>query len=523
MAIDKITQLGAAELAQHIRHGDLSAREVTEAYINRIDTVNPRLNAVVVPMFEQARQAAAQADSARQRGDALGPLHGVPITIKDQFHVKGMATTFGMARLRGNIAGEDGSMVAALRQAGAIILGKTNVPQTLGVVETDNTIWGRTNNPWDLERTPGGSSGGEAAIIAAGGSALGLGGDFGGSVRLPAVWCGIYGLRPTARRLPGDSAPLRTASGAEGLVAQPGPLARKTADVALALRVMVAHIVAHPTSFNPPVPFREPDQVDVSRLRVALLPQIGDWKPSPAIRRALHEAAAVLRSQGATVEEWRDAPNTQTGVYLFFQIVGADSFGWARGLLENEKPIPLMQPSMRLTSMPRAIIPVVAGLMGATGQHHLGGMMRNVQPQSADGLMNILGDRMAYEARFMAALDAGQYDAILCPAQPLPAVRHGDTIDLADFWGSSMLFNTLGMPAGVVPVTRVRADEESDRPVSKDKAEEAARSAEKGSAGLPVGVQIAARHWREDVVLAVMQTLETALSMQPDYPAQPPL
>ncbi len=516
-----ITRLSASELAEKIRAEELSAQEVIEAHIQRIEAVNNKLNAVVIPLFDEARAQAKEADQKQKRGEPLGPLHGVPITIKDQFHIKGLPTSFGVARLKSQSAAEDGPMVAALRGAGAIILGKTNVPQTLGVVETDNAIWGRTNNPWDVTRTSGGSSGGEAAIIAAGGSPLGLGGDFGGSIRLPAAWCGIYGIKPTARRAPTDAPPIRTASGAEGLVAQPGPLARSVRDLTLALRLMVDYVVAHPTGANPPVPFREPGAVDVSRLRVALLPQIGDWLPSPAIRRALQEAGEALREQGATVEEWTTAPDTQKGVNLFFNIVGADGFGWVRHLLGGEKPVPLMKPNFQLTSMPNAIIPIVANLLGATGQHHLSNMMRNASRQSADGLMNLLGDRTAYERQFEAALDAGNYDAILCPALPIPAVRHGDVGNLADFWGSMLLFNALGMPAGVAPITRVRPDEESDQPPSKDKAKQTAREVEQGSAGLPVAVQVAARHWREDIVLAVMAALEKHFIQQPEYPAFP--
>jgi fatty acid amide hydrolase len=256
------------------------------------------------------------------------------------------------------------------------------------------------------------------------------------------------------------------------------------------------------------VPFRDPDDIDVSRLRVALLPQIGDWIPSPAIRRALQEAAAALQAQGATVEEWTTPPDTQEGVNLFFKIVASDGFSWAQQILAGEKPIPLMKPTMQLISMPNAIIPIAASIMNATGQQRTGKMLRSSRRLSAAGLMNLLGDRLAYEARFLAAMGAGNYDAILCPALPLPAVRHGDTIDLADFWGSLLLFNTLGMPAGVAPITRVQPGEESDRPESKDKAGQTARAVEQGSAGLPVAVQIAARHWREDIILAVMGALE---------------
>jgi fatty acid amide hydrolase len=255
--------------------------------------------------------------------------------------------------------------------------------------------------------------------------------------------------------------------------------------------------------------------VDVSQLRVALLPQIGDWRPSPAIRRALQEAAAALQARGAIVEEWTAAPDTREGAHLLFKSGGTDGFEWLKQILGDERPLPLIKPMVRLTAMPGAAIPVVAGVLGAMGQAHLSSMLRGSRNRRSDGVMNVLGDRMAYERRFLEALDLGGFDAILCPALPLPAVRHGDTGDLADFASAAFLFNVLGMPAGVVPITRVRPDEESDRPASKDKAEQRARSAEQGSAGLPVAVQVAARHWREDVVLAVMAVLEGHFPQQP--------
>lgn len=518
-----IVTLSATQMAAAIRTGALSAREAVDAHLARIEAVNPRLNALVLPRFAQAREEAEAADAARRRGEALGPLHGVPITIKDQFHVQGLPTTLGLTQLRQTVAAHDGHMVSALRQAGAIVLGKTNVPQTLSVIETDNAIWGRTNNPWDLTRSAGGSSGGEAALIAAGGSPLGLGGDFGGSLRVPAAYCGLCTLRPTARRLPGDRFRIRTAEGAEGIVAQPGPLARRVADVTLAFQVMVDHVVNRADGANPPVPFRDPAAVDLRGLRVAVLPQISDWVPSPAIRRAVRDASDALRARGVTVDVWQDAPDTTEGVLLFFKLIAASGFGALRQLLTGEAPIDLVAPTLRLTNMPNVLIPILSRQLEREHQGRLSRMLRSTYKRSGAELMDLLGDRLAYEARFQAALAAGRYDALLLPTLPLPAVRHGETRALADFWGTVLLFNVLGWPAGVVPITRVRPGEESDRPDSRDPSEQSARRVEAGSAGLPITVQVAAPPWREERVLALMGALEADFSHQPDYPHPPSL
>src|ERR1051325_10486293 len=184
------TQFSATALAERIAKGELSAVEVVEAHIARIEQVNAQLNAVVVKRYDAARAEAKAADRRRAAGEPLGPLHGVPITVKECLDVVGTPSTFGFASRAKDLATADEIHVARLRNAGAIVLGKTNVAQLLLFFESDNPVYGPTNNPWNLERTPGGSSGGEAAIIAAGGSALGIGTDLGGSIRVPAALCG---------------------------------------------------------------------------------------------------------------------------------------------------------------------------------------------------------------------------------------------------------------------------------------------------------------------------------------------
>jgi fatty acid amide hydrolase len=219
------TAWSAVEIVNAVAQGSVSALEVTEAYIRRIEDVNPRLNAVVVPLFDQARADAAAVDATRQRGETPGAMAGLPFAVKESFEVAGTPATLGLKARANSVAVNDFWHVARLRQAGAILLGKTNVSQLLMGNESANPVYGRTRNPWNLERSPGGSSGGEAAIVAAGGSALGLGTDIGGSLRLPAHACGIHSLKPTSRRLT-MVGPESLFSGQEAIIAQPGPLTR---------------------------------------------------------------------------------------------------------------------------------------------------------------------------------------------------------------------------------------------------------------------------------------------------------
>ena len=507
----RLTQFGAVELARAIQAGDVSAREVVDAHIERIEEVDEALNAVVIRRFEAARAEADAADSARRHGESLGPLHGVPVTIKDQFDVAGLPTVVGTPRLRGAVARSDGPVVGAWRRAGAIVLGKGNAPQLLGAVETDNDVFGRTNNPWDLERTPGGSSGGDAAIVAARGVPLALAADLGGSLRLPAAWCGLTTLVPTARRFPTAALPgSRMAIDSAGVVAVPGPFARSTADATAALRVMARDMVARPRGMHPPVPWAEPADVDVSRLRVAVIPEVAGWTPSPAVRRALDDAAETLRASGADVETWDDAPDLERFIHLGIALFTAAGNAPYRQALDGDPAHALLKGDLFMGSLPNAARAPLASLMRSLGQQRAARLVPWTLRTSAARLYELLGERIVLEEAFLEALDAGGFDAIVLPPAPHPAPRHRSTPEMVDANLGGSAFNVLGMPSGVVPVTTVRAGEESDRAPSRDGAERAVRASEEGSAGLPVGVMVAARHWREDVVLAVMAAIEAA-------------
>jgi fatty acid amide hydrolase len=516
-----VTDLTARELVAELADGTISSEAVVGAHIARIEAVDPALNAVVARRYEHAMDEARSADRARSRGEPLGPLHGLPVTVKDQFDVAGLPTSFGVARLRERTVEHDGPMVAALRRAGAVVIAKTNVPQGLGVYETVNGFHGRTNNPWNLARTPGGSSGGEAALIAAGASPLGFGGDFGGSLRVPSAWCGLATIKPTARRLPLDAAPVRTASGLEGIIGQPGPMARSVGDVALGLQVMIEAVLTHRAGGCPPVPWRDPQQVDLSALRVAVLEEVDGYRPAPAVRRALRESADALRGAGASVEPWSDPPDTALATDLVLRLFSADGFAFARQVIGEDPRHSTVKNDLQLMAMPRPVLRLLRGAMRLTGQRTAARLLSSLQQTSAEALMDLLGDRFAYETTFSRALDAGAYDLVLCPAVPLAAPPHDVTLAIPHAFTSATLFNLLGWPAGVVPVTTVRPGERSDRLRTVDRMKRAARTAQDGSTGLPIGVQIAARPWQEDTVLAAMAAIEADVAMRPGFPATP--
>jgi fatty acid amide hydrolase len=518
--MEAITQLSASELATKIKAGELTAQEVTEAHIQRIEEVNSELNAVVIPLFDQARAQAKEADLKQQRGEPLGLMHGVPVTIKEQFRVTGTQVTLGATNMIGNVYHDEGPLVAALREAGAIILGKTNVIQTLAGMESDNHVYGRSNNPWNLERSPGGSSGGEAAIVAAGGSALGMAGDYGGSTRVPAHFCGVYGLKPTSGRLSNDDFPPDLLdAGQETIIPQPGPIARSVADIQLAMEVFAATSRKPTHDMVPPVPWPDPEDVKVEDLRVGFYTDNGYFPASPALRRAVEEAAAALEGLGVSIAPIKP-PDAAETVRIFLGSVSAGGGGGYKRLLGKEKPLPQVAGLFQGLNTPPTIMKGISRMMAQRGQKHIAYLMQSMGACSSEEYWKIVAARSQHRAEFIQSLDASKFDAVICPPYALPAVTHGSTEHLFPAMTYGLTYNVIGAPAGVVPITRVQTGEESDRTVSRDLADITARQVERGSAGLPVGVQVVARHWREDVVLAVMSALEEHFSTQISYPLQ---
>ena len=514
-----LTNYSASELAAMIATGDVSAAEVVEAHIERIEAVNPRINAVVSKRYAAARAEAQAADAVRKSGNELGPLHGVPITIKDCLDVQGMPTTFGLPNRREHRAVADDPYVRRLRQAGAIILGKTNTPQLLLYYESHNLLYGRTNNPWNEARSSGGSSGGEAAIIASYGSPLGLGNDIGGSLRAPAHFCGIAGLKPTTPRIL-DFTRMADPPTYGPITAAAGPLARDVADLALALELM--NDVPHPLA-SLPQPLPDFKDVDLTKLRIGYYLDDSTLTPSPAIKRAVREAAEVLRSRGAEVQPWTP-PRVSEAVDLYYRIMSSDSGNLLRSLLAEDAATPQLAAILFLAKQSRWKLRIMQRVLERAGQRSLATSIGAFGYPADKHLSMMQAELAAYRQHFARALDQasdGPIDVILCPPCALPAYTHGASQQLGVGGGYAVLYNVLGYPAGSVPFTRVRPNEEIGRIASLDIVQREARTVEVASAGLPVGVQVVARPWQDHIALAVMQCLQDAARGGTDYPRLP--
>lgn len=319
---DALWSWSAVDLAQAIRRREVSSREAVTSCLERIESVNPRINAVVETRPDEALAAADAADAAMAAGEPLGPLHGVPVTTKVNTDLAGYATTNGVEAFADAVAEEDAPPLANWRRAGAIFAGRTNTPAFSIRWFTDNALHGRTLNPWDAGRTPGGSSGGAAAAVAGGMGPLSQGNDIGGSIRYPAAACGVVGLRPTVGRVPSWLGPHDADQllGVQSMLVQ-GPLARTVADVRLGLSTMATYDPTDPVC----VPAPEVGPPVTQPIHVSVVRSVGLVSPDPAVDQAISAAAGWLSDAGYIVEEV-ELPLLADAWRLWWQLVQGIEF-----------------------------------------------------------------------------------------------------------------------------------------------------------------------------------------------------
>jgi Asp-tRNA(Asn)/Glu-tRNA(Gln) amidotransferase A subunit family amidase len=459
--MDDLTFLSAVAMAAQIREKKISPIELADAHLAKIERLNPKLNAYVQVDTERVRREARAAETAVVRGTEIGPLHGVPISIKSSIAVTGMRCESGTRLRAGFVADHDAPLVERLRNAGAIILGVTNTPEILMAWETDNLLYGRTNSPWDFERTPGGSSGGEAAAIAAGMSAGGVGSDGGGSIRVPAHFSGICGLKPTPGRIP-STGHFPASSGPFALIGVVGPMARTVADLKALFEIMQGPDDGDTCAA--PVPLQWPSDAEVKQLRVGYFEEDGRTPVTPETRAAIRTAADALRHAGFQVEPFRPEGLEEA------RLLWKKFFVAAAGML--------IRPMFH--DRDRDLSPILKQFLEWSSAE---------APLTGESLLDAWIRRDVARADFLAEMK--KYPILLCPAAAIPAFRHGErswtiegkTVEYLDAWSYTEFFNLLGNPGAVVPVSH-------------------------SSEGLPIGVQIVGRPWEEEKVLAVAAVLE---------------
>ncbi|MBS0455203.1 MAG: amidase family protein [Proteobacteria bacterium] len=462
-------QWQATDIAEAVRRRDISCKEVTASVLARVDAINPRINALTEVLTQEALASAEAADQLVASGAVLGPLHGVPITIKVNVDQAGHATTNGALPFRNHMAPEDAPVVANLRRAGAIIVGRSNTATYSSRWFTDNAVHGRTLNPWNDHVTPGGSSGGAAAAVAAGMGALAHGNDIGGSIRYPAYACGVAGLRPTSGRIPAFN-PSSTAerSITPQLMSVQGPLARSLADLRLGY-----HAMAQPDARDPnwtPVPLELP--VPAMPLRVALFRHCDGVPVHPAVQQALDAAAGWLEAAGYIVEE-APLPHFLEAAALW------------RTLLNDDGR--------------RSIVAGVEAHGDEAMRRSQAYMLAGVPETDRDGFLDALARRQTLARSWSVFME--RHPLVLMPVSWQPPAPQDEDIASAQraealIAAQSPLLATamLGMPGLSVPTGVAN--------------------------GLPMGVQLMSWRWREDLLLQAGAVIEqaagfTALREQP--------
>ncbi|WP_407169667.1 amidase [Bradyrhizobium sp. ORS 111] len=462
--MSEIRQLSAIDLARRISERQLSSTEVVDAHLARIDAVNPALNAVVHVLADQARATAALADRRLAAGEKVGPLHGVPFTVKENIDMAGLPTTWGVPALAQAVVPMDAPVVERMRAAGAIPIGRTNLPDMALRIHTVSSLHGLTRNPWHPERTAGGSSGGDAAALASGMTPIGLGNDIGGSLRNPANACGIASIRPSAGRVPdADCGPIDGSLLAVQLMNVQGPMARRVADVRLALRILMGAHPRDPWSID--APFEGP--AAPRPIRVAVLPEPLGGRTDPVIAATVRRAAEALADAGYAVAEIAP-PRYEQAIECWSRLIMGD-------LVSVLAPVSQMMGPDAMTFLQsfQALVPPLADTTAWSNlmvERH--GIGRAWSSFMADWplLLSPTWTQLPFEHGADSATAAGAATAKELMRPVVPA-------------------NLLGLPSACVPAGRDEAT------------------------GLPIGVLITGRRFREDQCLEAAEAIEARLGL----------
>ncbi|XP_074732236.1 vitamin D3 hydroxylase-associated protein-like isoform X2 [Strix uralensis] len=503
---DAILSLPLLELAERLQEGSLSPKTVLYTYLEKALEVTQQTNCLrhFIPECEEQLQEIQQ-----QREKGL--LYGIPVSIKDHIGHQGHLSTCGLVQCLGTVVQEDSVLVKVLKRQGAIPFAMTNVPQSLFNYDCSNPIFGQTLNPFNHQKSPGGSSGGEGALIAGGGSILGIGSDIGGSIRLPSSFCGLCGLKPTAERLSlsGASSPV------SGILAVPcalGPMARDVDSLALCMKALLCQEMFQLDPTVPPIPFNEEVYSSSAPLRVGYYDTDGYFPLPPCMRRAVRETREALQAARHQL-----VPFSPPGIHyvmteLFLKTFFADGGRAWLDVFTGDIVDPNLKSQVNCCKIPRLgkklmalilkpLFPRLADYLSA-----LGGM------RSVKEMWNHHHQIEVYRTEFIARWRELQLDVVLCPVLG-PAFTTGYPGKLLTAISSTMLYNVLNFPAGVVPVSTVTEADEEDlklyRGCCDDPWDQMLKQAVAGAVGLPVAVQCVALPWQEELCLRFMKEVET--------------
>ncbi len=511
--------LSVAELSATLDRGETSSAAIVDALLSRIDSHNGRILALCQVFHESARTRAKALDEERKAGNVRSALHGIPVSVKECFDIAGEATTIGLQSWRNRRAKNSAAMVTLLEEAGAIVIGRGNLSQTMLYPEARNPVYGQTLNPWSAEHSPGGSSGGDAAAVAAGFVPLAVGTDIGGSIRVPAHFCGIAGIKPTLDRLPARGQ--RTVlAGQEAIRSQSGPMARTVDDLDLFFGALSTARATELDGRTPPLPWKTHRDQKLDGVRVGMFTYDGTFKVSDAIARAVARAGDALRGNGVTIVPF-EPPEVAKLIDSYMAAVSADGgLTLLASIDDNDMIDPVLRPLVRLVKLPALARRALRRGLYAAGEVRTARVVASLGEKTVARLWELTDEIRQYRFRLLDAMAQAQLDALLCPVFPTPAFGHEGADGFASALSYAMIFNATQLPAGSVPVTRVRASE-LRRTTPTDRLDKHAVSIDANSVALPVGVQVAGKPWQESLVLALMAAIETSCRADHEFPFTP--
>ncbi|XP_065187955.1 vitamin D3 hydroxylase-associated protein-like [Sycon ciliatum] len=509
----KIVDLPVEQLAEELKAGNLTSVQVLRSYMLKALEVSHDLNCVTEPISLDGCEAMANLlDSKVAEVDRseLGMLHGLPVSIKENINVAGMYTTMGLLQHARTPATQDAVIVRVLRAHGAIPYTKTNLPQTMVSFDCSNPLYGVTRNPHNPDRTPGGSSGGEGALLGSGGSVLGIGTDIGGSVRLPAAFCGVCGFKPTMGRISHIGVE-SVMAGQTGLAISAGVMARSVSGCELLMKALCSKEAFDLDASVVPVTLNENALKPGRKLRIGYFKTAEFFHATPANQRAVSEAVDALRSAGHELVEFA-APDMYSIMAQYYDLILADGMGTVMDALDGDEYDPSIAYGAKLYGIPSVIRRTLASALYYTWRR-MSSLLFSVQGKSVQELWQLQKKRSADAKSFSNDLRGHGLDGLICPAQATGPLPIGTCAKLTASVCYTALANIYNLPSGVVPVTRVT--QEDDDAMSSyphnDLWGYLTRKLCKGMVGLPIAVQCITPTWRDEDCLYMMKELEASL------------
>ena len=495
----------AYNLVQMLKRKEISSLEIIELLREKIEEINPIINAYISCLFDKAIAQAREIDKLPPEKREKLHFFGLPISVQENLSLAGTQATMGIRDLKGIRGIHDSTVLKVAQEQGAIVIGKTNVSQLLLSHETNNHIWGKSNNPWNLQRSPGGSSGAEAAAIASDISFLGIGSDIAGSMRMACSFNGICGLKPTTSRWSnkGNLTPLT----GQIINSQTGPMAKSARDVAFFYTSMLVdnkQALNDPETIYSSLP--QPDKINIANLKIGFYQDDGFLTPAQSVKRAVKEAVQMLQKMGAEIIPIT-MNKTSEMIYNYLSIMAADGGLSIKKLIGKEAFLPSLKYLKKFYGLSKPMRKLMWHFLGFKGDEKLQNMLNAMQKKTVSELYQAIYLRNKHRFEIFDLWTRESIDAVICPAHATAAFKHGMSKDFALGACYSILYNYLDFPAGIAPVGFVKEDETKTR-VKKDKLSKKAALIEKDSENLPLGVQIVAKPFDEDIVLAIMMAIE---------------